>query len=588
MEESLKQEKRFQGIAASPGIAHGRVLLLTEKELAVPRYRVKSDAIEHEVQRFEDALIKTRGQIQGIKEKISENLGEDEARIFDAHLLVLEDQALIGESIKEMETQELNVEAAVWTVGHRYIEAFDQIDDEYLRERASDLRDVLRRLLSNLTGQALEQISGHEDQRILVATDVAPSAAANIDKSKLIGLVTNVGSKTSHAVIVARSMDIPAVVGLAGFTEEVDQDDVVLIDGYDGVVVINPSEDTCFKYGKLKDEKISRDQRLLELTRQASKTKDGEEVLLMANIETAEEAHRAMEYGADGVGLFRTEYLFINSNSVPTEDEQFSVYSKTVQFMEGKPVVFRTLDLGGDKMPKTSSDLVFGAESNPFLGYRAIRYCLDHEEMFLQQLRALLRASHYGDVRVMYPMISGSGELKDANRILGTAKKQLQSEGIPFDESMQVGTMIEIPSAAIAADTLVADSDFFSIGTNDLIQYLMAVDRLNDRVAHLYEPTHTAVIRTLDMIVKAAKTGDLKVSICGEVAGDPIMVPLLVGLGINSLSMSPNLLPSVKYIVQNMSMVEVKELAATALREGDGPKTLEHLLDYYTNMMAGL
>ncbi|MCH6257800.1 phosphoenolpyruvate--protein phosphotransferase [Puniceicoccaceae bacterium K14] len=588
MDANLKQEKRFKGIAASPGIAHGCVLLLAEEELTVPRYRVEGDAIENEIQRFENALLETRGQIQSIQEKIRQNLGEDEARIFDAHLLVLEDQALIEESIKEMQEHDLNVEAAVWTVGHRYIEAFGQIDDEYLRERASDLRDVLRRLLSNLTGQALEQIGTHMDDRILVSNDVSPSAAANIDRSKLLGIVTNAGSKTSHAVIMARSMEVPAVVGLGSFTDEVDQDDIVLVDGYEGVVILNPSESTLHAYGKLKDEKTSLEERLLVHSREASTTKDGKEILLMANIETAEEASRSLEFGADGVGLFRTEYLFINADSLPTEDEQFEVYSKTAKAMAGKPVVFRTLDLGGDKMPRESMEMSLGPESNPFLGYRAIRYCLDHDDVFIVQLRALLRSSVHGDVRIMYPMISGSAELKDANQILEDAKSQLRSEGVAFNESVKVGTMIEIPSAAIASDTLVADSDFFSIGTNDLIQYLIAVDRLNDRVAHLYEPTHPAVIRTLDNIVSSARRGDLSVSVCGEVAGDPVMVPLLLGLGIENLSMSPSLLPSVKFVVQNMSMEEAERLGKMALAEPDSTKILENLLDYYTDLMSGL
>lgn len=588
MDDTTKQEKRFSGIAASPGIAHGRVMLLAEKELTVPRYRVRAESIDHEVKRFEDALIETRSQIQSIQEKIRENLGEDEARIFDAHLLVLEDQALIGESINEMESGEVNVEAAVWTVGNRYIEAFGQIDDEYLRERASDLRDVLRRLLSNLTGQALEQIGTHLDERILVATDVSPSAAANIDKTKLLGLVTNVGSKTSHAVIVARSMEIPAVVGMGSFTEEVDQDDIVLVDGYDGVVILNPSESTLHLYGKVKDEKTSLEERLLVHSREASTTKDGQEILLMANIETADEARRALDFGADGVGLFRTEYIFINTNTLPSEEEQFAVYSKTAEIMAGKPVVFRTLDLGGDKMPKNASEMSLGPESNPFLGYRAIRYCLDHENVFMIQLRAILRSSVYGDVRIMYPMISGSAELVEANRILEAVKTQLREEGIAFNEDIQVGTMIEIPSAAIACDTLIADSDFFSIGTNDLIQYLMAVDRLNDRVAHLYEPTHPAVIRTLNNIVVAAREGKLSVSICGEVAGDPVMVPLLLGLGIDGLSMSPTLLPSVKFVVQNMSMTEARELAEMALKEPNSKIIMGNLLDYYTTLMSGL
>ena len=587
MESKSKQERSYTGIAASPGIAHGPVSLLSEKELSVPQYRIEKGRMKEEVTRFENALVETRKQIQTIQEAIRESLGEDEARIFDAHLLVLEDNALIDESIREMESTEENIEAAVWAVGNRYIEALGRIDDEYLRERASDIRDVLRRLISNLTGQALESVDGPHDKHVLVAWDIAPSDSASVDKRHLLGLVTDAGSETSHTVIVARSMKIPAVVGMGDFSKSLKHDDVVLVDGYEGKVIVNPSDDTLFKYGKLKDERDSIEERMIALAKDASKTQDGVSVQLMANIENADEALRAVEMGADGIGLFRTEFLFMHAKKLPSEEAQYMAYRKVAEAMGDAPVIIRTLDIGGDKMP-SSPDYEMAPEANPFLGYRAIRYCLDHPDVFHTQLRAILRASVFGNVRIMYPMISGAPELDQANEMLEQAKQELKDDGLEYDENIQAGSMIEIPSAAIACDTLVAGSAFFSVGTNDLIQYLMAVDRLNDRVAHLYEPTNPAVIRTLKHIVDAAKEANLSVGVCGEMAGDPVMTPLLLGLGVDTLSMSPAVLPNVKFVVQNMEMKEAQALAEAALEETDGAKVLENLLEYYSSRMSVL
>lgn len=587
MQPQDRSEEVYSGIAASPGIAHGQIYLMAEREINVPKYLITEEQFDSEEARLDNAIVETRKQIQKIQSEISSSIGEDEARIFDAHLLVLEDQALIGEAIREMRSGKRNVENAIWRVGQRYIEAFDEIDDEYLRERASDIRDVMRRLLSNLTGQQLQHLGEIVKDRVLIANDLTPSDSASMDQSGLLGIVTAVGSKTSHTVIVARSMGIPAVVGLGDITSKVRSDAVVLVDGYDGKVVVNPSEATLFKYGKLKDKKLSLEKRMIEFSKDASRTRDGSRVDLMANIERAEEASKALALGADGVGLFRSEYLFMNAHHLPSEEEQFDAYQSAVRNMNGLPVTIRTLDLGGDKM-MDSSDMPMYRESNPFLGYRAIRFCLDHEKLFLDQLRAILRASAFGKVRVMYPMISGALELSRANVVLEKAKEQLREKGTAFDEKIEAGAMIEIPSAAVAADTLVDGSSFFSVGTNDLIQYLLAVDRLNDRVAHLYEPTHPAVVRTLKSIIDAGRAGGIGVSICGEVAGDPVMVPLLVGLGVESLSMSPSLLPNVKFVVQNMDMAEAKDLADMALATTDGSLILERLLDFYTSKMDKL
>ena len=586
--ESRKEEIEYTGIGASPGIAHGPVSILKEREIAIPKYQVEPALHKAEVARFENALLVTRKQIQKIRDQVEKSLGEKEARIFDAHLMVLEDQALIDEIVREMDASEENVEASLWRVGNRYIEAFGQIDDEYLRERASDIRDVMRRLISNLTGESLEDHGDRPDNKhVVVAQEIAPSDSASIDKNHVLALVTDLGGKTGHTVIVARSMNIPAVVGLGDISQIVVPGDVVLVDGYEGKVVVNPSENTLFRYGKRKDERASIEERLIAFSKKVSETKDGHPIQLQANIESAKEAKRALEVGADGVGLFRTEYLFMNTKSLPSEDEQFDAYSGAAEVMDGRPVVIRTLDLGGDKM-SVSPELGMQHEANPFLGYRAIRYCLDNIDIFTTQLRAILRASGHGNVKIMYPMISGLEEMKQANECLEIAKEQLRSEGIAFNESIETGSMIEIPSAAIACDTLVSECSFFSIGSNDLIQYLMAVDRLNDRVAHLYEPTHPAVIRMLDMIVTAANKGSVEVSICGEMAGDPILIPLLIGLGIESLSMSPRLLPQAKFVVQSMDLGEARDLAEMALSETDAIKIIENLTAFYNSRMASI
>jgi phosphotransferase system enzyme I (PtsI) len=553
-----------QGISASHGIAYGSVFVYLQSDVEVPSYQVDEVKRIEEVARFDKSLLTTRQQIAKIQAEVEKNLGKAEALIFDAHLLVLEDQALIGETIREFEKTGKNIETCFNKVSSRYIQAFSEIDDEYLRERAGDIRDVAQRVLQNLLGQAENSLSKLAEKRIVVANDLSPSDSASIDRSAALGIVTDSGSKTSHAVIVARSMKVPAVVGVRDLTKRVKTGDWLLIDGYDGLVIVNPTEQTLFRYGKIQSEKKSFEQRLLDANRQPAVTLDGVAVTLQANIEKVDEVGLVKEYFAQGVGLFRTEYLYLNSSRIPTEQEQFIAYKTVAEGMAPHPVVIRTLDLGGDK-PMTGNPDLFPKEANPFMGFRAIRFCLEHTEIFKDQLRAILLASTHGKVRLMYPMISGSEELAKANAILTECKAELKARGQTFDEKLEVGAMIEIPSAAATTDLLARTCDFFSIGTNDLIQYLLAIDRGNDRIAHLYEPTHPAVLRTLKHIVDEAHRAKVPVSVCGEMAGDPLMVPLLLGLGVDALSMTPPLLPAVKYLVRAMKMADAQDLAAEAL-----------------------
>jgi phosphotransferase system enzyme I (PtsI) len=579
MEARAKNEVVVQGIAASQGIAYGQVFLYIQSDVEIPSYQVEADKRIDEISRFEHALLVTRQQIQKIQDEVEKNLGSDEARIFDAHLLVLEDQALISETIREFETTSRNIEMCFNKVSQRYIKAFDEIDDEYLRERAGDIRDVAQRMLQNLLGQAGQNLSRLAEKRVVVANDISPSDAASIDRSQALAIVTDSGSKTSHAVIVARSMKIPAVVGLRDLTKRVRNGDWVLVDGYDGKIIVNPAEPTLFRYGQIQLQKKGFEQRMFDASKLPAVTLDGVNVTLRANIEKVDEIGLVRENYATGVGLFRTEYLYLSANRLPSEEEQFAAYKTIAEALAPEAVVIRTLDLGGDKPMAGNPDL-FPLESNPFLGFRAIRFCLEHREIFKDQLRAILRASAYGRVHMMYPMISGEEELQRANDVLEECRQELRKAGVAFDEKMAVGAMIEIPSAATTSDILAKKCDFFSIGTNDLIQYLLAIDRVNDRIAHLYEPTHLAVLRTIKHIVEEAHKQKIKVSVCGEMAGDPVYVPLLLGLGVDELSMTPPLLPAVKYLVRAMKMSEAKKLAKDAL-ELTSPKEIYALVDAF-------
>lgn len=580
-----KTETVIRGMAASRGIAYGQVFLYLQSELEIPRYAVEPAKRMAEIARFEQALVTTRQQIAAIRQQVSKNLSEEEALIFDAHQMVLEDQALIGEAIREFEASGLNIETCFNAVAQRYIAAFAEIDDEYLRERAADIKDVTRRVLHTLLGQTAMNLSELVEKRIIVAHDISPSEAAGIDRSSALGIVTEAGSRTSHAVIVARSMKIPSVVGAQKLTEAVEDGDWAIVDGYDGVVILHPTQATLFRYGKIQKERSSFETRLLAANELPPETLDGVHVTLRANIEKADEIALVKQYRGDGVGLYRTEYLYLTSHHLPGEEQQYQNYRAIVEGLAPAPVTIRTLDIGGDK-PLPSNPGLIGPEANPFLGFRALRLCLEHPDLFKQQLRAILRASAHGKVEVMYPMVGSTGDLEAANRLLDEAKGELRARGQAYDEAIRVGTMIEIPSAAIAADLLAPLCQFFSIGTNDLIQYLLAIDRGNNRIAHLYDPVHPAVLRTLKTVIDAAHRQRIKVSVCGEMAGDPVYVPLLVGLGVDELSMTPPLLPAAKFLIRAMKFSEAEKLAADALAQTDSKKTAALVEAFYQRHVA--
>lgn len=575
-EQTFTEEIIIEGIAASPGVAHGTALLYLQRELDVPCYDLKPEAVDGEMERFDQAILRTREEITTVRNKVAASLSEGEARIFDAHLMVLEDSALLDEVNTELRTTNKNIESCYNKIAQRYISFFSSMEDDYLKERVTDIQDVSRRLLQNLIGMKQSNLGELAAHSIIVSEDITPSDTADMDRSKLLGFITDGGGQTSHSVIMARSLRIPAVVGLHDATKKIKTGDQILVDGYDGVVVINPSAERLFKYGKLASERQKLDAIYNSVISEPSETEDGAPIGLMSNIEGAQEMEQVVAMRSDGVGLFRTEGIFLRHHGYPSESVQYDEYAAVAQAAGESPVIIRTLDIGGDKTLGDGSD----QEDNSFMGFRAIRFCLENQDIFKTQLRAILRASAQGNIKLMYPMISGLAELQRANEILEAVKAELRAENHAFNEAIEVGAMIEIPSAAAIVDLLAQEADFFSIGTNDLIQYLMAVDRLNDRVAHLYEPAHPAVLRTLKLIIDEANRLGKPVSVCGEIAGDPIYASLLLGMGATSLSLTSSMLPEVKYFVRKIKSADARALVAEVLQMHAPADVVRRLEDF--------
>ena len=504
-------------------------------------------------------------------------MGAKDASIFDAHLLVLEDPMLIDEVTRLIQEQKLNAEFAFHQVAEKYGATLSSMDDEYLRERAADLRDVTARVLDNLLGRTTEtEVHKLREPCIIISYDLAPSTTALLDRKLVLGFATDAGSKTSHTAIMARSLQIPAVVGLHDASKQLKTGQYVLIDGYNGLLIVNPTDQTLFEYGQLVRKQVNLEEKLRDLRDKPAITLDGVRIMLSANIEQAVDAEHVLACGAEGVGLFRTEYFYLNRETLPTEEEQFQAYRQVAAALKPNPVVIRTVDLGGDKF---ISHLSMPQELNPFLGWRAIRFCLQERDIFRAQLRAILRASVEGNIKMMYPMISGLEELNQANALVEECRRELQARNVPIGDSIEVGAMIEIPSAVLAADSLARRVKFFSIGTNDLIQYSLAVDRLNEKIAHLYEPTHPAIVRLLKTTVESGRRNGIRVAVCGEMAGDPALVPLLLGLGVDELSVAIPAVPRVKFLIRRIKVSEARELAEFALNCESGSEILARSQD---------
>ena len=556
------EELIFEGVAVAPGIAEGKVMIHFQEEESVPFRDLQENELDAEVSRFEASLLATRAELILLQQRLANSSLVNDAGIIDAHLLVLEDPSLIAEVIRGIRSERHNAEFVFQGVSHKFIKSLSSIDDPYLRERAIDLEDVARRILRHLLGKSGQRLVGHDRSHIIVADELTPSDTAMLNRENVAGFITEKGSKTSHMAIMARSLGIPAVVGLEGICGKLENGAVILMDGYSGKVFLNPSPATRAAYQSLAEQKEHVEEGLETLRDSDSVTADGRRITLAANIELPEELEEVSANGAEGIGLYRTEFLYFNRTVPPDEEEQYGVYRKVAERIAPHGVIIRTLDIGGDK-PTECLDL--GHEENPFLGCRAIRFCLNNPEIFKTQLRAILRAGLHGNLRMMFPMISGHEELLHAKAILAEAVEELRSGGIPFRENMELGLMIEVPSAAIMADMLAREVNFFSIGTNDLLQYLMAVDRGNERIAHLHDPSNPAVVRILRTVIDAAHAAGIWVGLCGELAGDIEYTPLLVGLGIDELSTSASLVPRIKKAIRSLDMEACREVVHHAL-----------------------
>lgn len=542
----------IKGIAASPGIAIAKAFRLENLELIVEKIAVTNT--NHEVERFEQAIETSKSELEGIKEHARKELGEDKAEIFAAHLLVLTDPELINPIKDKIKNEQVNAEFALNEVATMFVNLFETMDNEYMKERATDIRDVTKRVLSHLLGVTIANPSMISEEVVIVAEDLTPSDTAQLNRKYVKGFTTDIGGRTSHSAIMACSMEIPAVVGTKMVTNDIENGVLVIVDGLDGKVIVNPTEDVVKIYEDKKAVYEAKKAEWVKLVNEPTLSSDGHRVEIFANIGTPEDVKGVLENGGEGVGLYRTEFLYMGRDTLPTEEEQFEAYKTVLKRMEGKPVVVRTLDIGGDKeLPY----LNLPKEMNPFLGFRAIRLCLEMQDMFRAQLRALLRASVHGNLKIMFPMIATLDEFRQAKAILIEEKEKLQAEGTTVGESIEVGMMVEIPSSAIMAHLFAKEVDFFSIGTNDLIQYTMAADRMNERVSYLYQPYNPAILRLIKNVIDAAHKEGKWAGICGEMAGDEIAIPILLGLGLDEFSMSATSILRARNQILKLSKAEI-------------------------------
>lgn len=533
-----------KGIAASKGYSIGKVLIKEDIDLEIEEKKI--DDIELEKDRLNKALKNSKEQLIKIKEKTKRELGVDKAAVFESHIMLLNDPEFAGTVKYGIETKKVNAEKALYDVMKMYEDIFESMEDEYMKERGADIKDVGKRILANLLGEISMSYGDMEENTVIVAHDLTPSDTANLDKSKVIAFLTDIGGRTSHSAIMARTLEIPAVVGINDITKCVKNGDIVIVDGVEGIVIVNPDKNTIKEYQANRQKYLEENEKLKRFVKVETITKEGKRVEVSGNIGRPEDIKQVIKNGGDGVGLFRTEFLYMNRDDAPGENEQFEAYKYVTQKMNGGPVVIRTLDIGGDKkLPY----LNLPEEINPFLGYRAIRLCLDEKELFKIQLRAMLRASAFGNLKIMFPMISSLDEFLKAREILKECMMELQKEGEAYNENLEVGIMVEVPSAAICADELAKCVDFFSIGTNDLIQYVFAADRMNERVAYLYNPMHPAVLKLIKMTIDAAHREGKWCGMCGEMAADEKAVPTLVKYGLDEFSMSASSILKAKQLI---------------------------------------
>lgn len=567
--------KNIRGIAASDGVAIAKAYLLVEPDLSFDNGTVTDT--EAEVAKFNGALNTSKVELTKIRNNAEQQLGADKAAIFDAHLLVLEDPELIQPIEEKIKNENVNAAQALTDVSNQFITIFESMDNEYMAERAADIRDVSKRVLAHILGVDLPNPSIIDESVVIIGNDLTPSDTAQLNKQYVQGFVTNIGGRTSHSAIMSRSLEIPAVVGTKTITEEVEAGDIIIVDGMTGDVIVNPSDEVVAQYQEKRDNFFKDKQELQKLRDAESVTEDGHHVELAANIGTPNDLPGVVENGAEGIGLYRTEFLYMGRDQMPTEDEQFEAYKAVLEAMKGKRVVVRTLDIGGDKeLPY----LDLPEEMNPFLGCRAIRLCLAQPEIFRPQLRALLRASVYGKLNIMFPMVATIQEFRDAKALLEEERQNLKNEGVEVSDDIEVGIMVEIPSTAALADVFAKEVDFFSIGTNDLIQYTMAADRMSERVSYLYQPYNPAILRLVQRVIEASHAEGKWTGMCGEMAGDQTAIPLLLGLGLDEFSMSATSILKARRLIRNLSEAQMKDLAAKAVNCATSEEVVALVEDY--------
>lgn len=564
----------IEGIAASSGIAIAKAYRLVEPDLSFQKTTI--DDPEKEITRFRESLVAAKSQVEAIRDHAKEKMGDDKAAIFDAHLLILNDPEIVNPIEEKIKNEKVNAETAVQETTDMFIQIFEQMDNEYMRERAADIRDVRKRIMAELLNVTIPNPSLISEEVIIVAEDLTPSDTAQLNRQFVKGFTTDIGGRTSHSAIMARSLEIPAVVGTKKATKEIEHGDMLILDGLKGQVHINPTEELLAEYKQKQADYEKQMAEWAKLINEPSVTKDGVQVELVANIGTPNDVEGALRNGAEGVGLFRTEFLYMDRDELPDEEYQFEAYKAVLEGMEDRPVVVRTLDIGGDK---ELSYLQLPEELNPFLGFRAIRLCLERKDIFRTQLRALLRASVYGNLKIMFPMIATLDEFREAKQVFLEEKEKLTNEGIPVSDDIELGIMVEIPSTAVLADQFAKEVDFFSIGTNDLIQYTMAADRMNERVSYLYQPYNPSILRLIKNVIDASHKEGKWTGMCGEMAGDETAIPLLLGMGLDEFSMSATSILKARDLIRKLSKKEMEELANQALQMS----TVEEVVELVQN-----
>ncbi len=569
--------RTYKGIGVSPGIAIGRAVIVEKRVASVYRVPIREDEVPAEVTRFLESLEKTRDELFDLKAKVSRSMGDEYAQIFEAHAMIVGDASFADKVVQKIENEQVNAEWALAEVQEELQARFASFEDDYLRERVADVKDVAERVLVNLQGISHHDLSEINHDVVIIADDLTPSDTIHFNRRPIVGFATEVGGRTSHTSIIAKSLFMPAVIGVPRLTKIVDNDEMVIVDGYEGAVVVNPTPAMVQEYLSRVSRHEEAEQKLLENRELAAETKDHHQVSLQANIELLEELGDANKFGADGIGLYRSEFLYISTSPfLPTEEEHFETYRKLAEATAPNWCVIRTFDLGGKKLAR---EIMGSKEDNPVLGLRALRLCMQHRDMFKTQLRALLRASAHGKIKIMFPLVSGVQELRQVKTLVRQIRLELDAQEVPYNKDLKIGIMIEVPSAAVIADMLATEADFFAIGTNDLIQYSLAIDRGNENVSYLYEPLHPALLRLIKGVIDAGKRAGIPVSMCGEMASDPIYAIVLLGLGLEIFSMNPSSIPVVKNVIRSVRYKDCKRIAEACLQKKTAQEIEEFIIE---------